>query len=107
MSFAQDACFSICGLLDFLLDPDTCKIVEVGAYATDSVDLYVQEIENMDSRAPDLERRILHHRLMQRELAKQREDLEIIARTSDLDAAFLAQLKNSWGNNGRSNIDLI
>lgn len=106
VSFAQDACFSICGLLDFLLGSDAGKIVQAATYATDSVDLYVQEIENMDPNSPDLERRILAHPLMQRELQKQRENLESIAQAPILDASFLTQLRDSSNNKGRSNLDL-
>lgn len=106
VSLAQDACFSICGLLDFLLDSDVNKILQAATYAISSVDLYVQEIESMDSNAPDLEREILMHPLMQRELKKQREDLENITQKQVLDASFLAQLKDSSHNGGKSNLDL-
>lgn len=106
VSFAQDACLSICATLDFLIDNDLGKAVLAGMYATDSVDLYVQEIENMDSRDPDLEHKILTHTLMQRELRKQQEDLNVIKNAAVLDDIFIATLKESWGNNGRSNLDL-
>jgi hypothetical protein len=106
VSLAQDACFSICALLDFLLSSDVDKIVVAATYATDSVDLYVQEIEDMDSNAPDVEERILAHVLMQRELRKQKDDLEAIAQARILDASFFIQLKNSSSNEGKSNLDL-
>lgn len=106
VSFAQDACFAICGLLDFLLVSDARKIVQAATYAMSSVDLYVQEIENMESNAPDLEQKILAHPLMQRELKKQREDFENIAQAPILNADFLVHLRNSWGNSGKSNLDL-
>ena len=96
-SLAQDACFSICALLDFLLDSDVGKIVEAATFATDSVDLYVQEIDNMDANGPDLEQQILAHPIMQRELKTQREHIDSIDRATTLAANFLIQLKNVSG----------
>ncbi|MGZ5198336.1 MAG: DUF416 family protein [Telluria sp.] len=75
---AQDACFAICSLLDHVLSPEAEKIAVVARYATDSVDLFVQESENMRPDAPDLERMILTHPLMQRELTEQTDDIDTI-----------------------------
>ena len=77
---AQDACFAICSLLDHLIDSSPEKILQVATYATDSVDLFVQEIEDMKPRDPDLENKILMHPLMQRDLASQDRDIESVER---------------------------
>ena len=103
---AQDACFAVCCLLDYLLENDVGKIVQVATYATDSVDLYVQEIENMAPNDPELEQKILTHQLMQKELTQQEENLKAIEQASALDSNFLAQLKASWNNNKKSNLNL-
>lgn len=103
---AQDACFAVCGLLDYLLESDVDKVVQAATYATDSVDLYVQEIENMAPNDPQFEQKILTHRLMQRELTQQEEDLKAIELVLSLSQEFLAQRKASWNNNGKSNLDL-
>ena len=44
----------------------------MASYAIDSVDLYVQEIEDMHPNSPDLEQNIHKHYLMQKELYLQR-----------------------------------
>ncbi|HJK90575.1 MAG TPA: hypothetical protein RMH85_26305 [Polyangiaceae bacterium LLY-WYZ-15_(1-7)] len=44
-------------------------------FSTDSVDLIVQEQEEMDPRDPKRELRILEHPLMQQELVRQQRDL--------------------------------
>ncbi len=106
VSSAQDACFAVCNLLDFMIDSDVDKIVLAARYATDSVDLYVQELENMEPNTSELEQKILTHKLMQRELTKQEDDLRAIEKTSSLDSNFLTQLRSSWNNNGKSNLDL-
>lgn len=87
---AQDACFAVCSLLDYLLENDVDKIVQVAIYATDSVDLYVQEIENMAPDDPDHERKILNHHLMQRELAEQERNLMMIEQAPFLTSELLA-----------------
>lgn len=89
-----------------MFENDVDKIVQAATYATDSVDLYVQEIENMSPNDPTLEKKILAHHLMQRELAQQEENLKMIEQTPSLSREFLAQLKQSWGNNGKSNLDI-
>jgi uncharacterized protein len=103
---AQDACFAVCGLLDYLLENDVDKVVQAATYAIDSVDLYVQEIESMAPNDPQLEQKILTHRLMQRELGQQEQDLKAIEQASSLNQEFLAQRKSAWNNNGKSNLDL-
>jgi uncharacterized protein YjaG (DUF416 family) len=104
---AQDTCFAICNLLDFLLESDTNKIVQVATYATDSVDLYIQEIERISPDDPQLEQKILLHRLMQRELLQQEEDLKAIELASSINQNFLINRKAACSNRGKSNLDLI
>jgi len=103
---AQDACFSVCCLLDFMQQNDVGKIVQVATYATDSVDLYVQEIEQMDPADPELESRILNHPLMQRELQQQELDLREIERASSVEPTFWRERLSSWGQGGRSNLGI-
>lgn len=105
-SFAQDACFAVCSLLDYLLKRDAARIVQAVRYATDSVDHFVQEIENMAPNDPELEQKIVTHPLMQRELAQQEKELQMIEQASSLDHEFLKQLRSTWDNHGKSNLDL-
>jgi uncharacterized protein YjaG (DUF416 family) len=83
---AQDACFAVCAVLDFIGSggADTDRIVQAASYARDSVDLFVQEEEGMDSTDPELEQKILHHPLMHAELAAQESDLAELGRSDDL-----------------------
>ncbi len=106
VSLAQDCAFSVCCLLYYLLKSDVNKIVEVAIYATDSVDLYVQETERMDPSSPDLEKRILTHSFMQRELLTQEKNFTAIEQAPSLSTNFVNNPRNSWDNNGKSNLDL-
>ena len=102
---AQDACFAVCSLLDFLLEEDASKVAQAATYATDSVDLYVQEIEEMSPVDPLLEQKILMHPLMQRELRQQEDDLTAIESASELNLSFLEERKLSWGGHGKGNLE--
>ena len=103
---AQDVCFAVCSLLDFLLENDVNKILQTAVYATDSIDLYVQEIEGMDPNDPQLEQKILLHYLMQLELAKQKEDIEAIELAPAINHEFLMMRKVANSNNGKSNLGI-
>lgn len=103
---AQDACFAVCSLVDCLRQDDVERIVQVATYATDSVDLYVQEVENMAANDPQLEQKILAHRLMQRELSTQEQTLALIEQSPSVSSELLDQIKALWNNEGRSNLDL-
>lgn len=105
-SLAQDVCIAACNLLSFMLEYDVNKIVWVATYATDSVDLYVQETEAMDPNVPGLEMKILDHYLMQRELGQQEKNLNFIEQATIFDSSFINDLKQSWDNEGKSNLDL-
>jgi hypothetical protein len=94
VSSAQDAAFAICALLDFLLDGDLNRIVSVPQMSTDSVDLIVQERENMDPRDPFRESKILEHPLMQQELVRQRRDIAEASTIEIGDKAGLLTLRS-------------
>ncbi|XYI00191.1 DUF416 family protein [Sorangium sp. So ce1128] len=78
--------------------------VEAASLARDTVDMHIQELESLRPQDPDLETRILEHPLMQRELRRQREDLELLERMplSDDVVEWIGQL---WRTPKASNID--
>jgi uncharacterized protein YjaG (DUF416 family) len=106
VSSALDACNSVSASLSYILNPEIDRVVEVGRFATDTVDMYVQEVEGMNPDADDLEAQILGHPLMQRELRKQRQDLADLSHVTLLDAGILARLREPEGYAGKSNLDL-
>jgi uncharacterized protein YjaG (DUF416 family) len=90
---AQNAAFAVCALLEFLLDGDTGRIVSVPRFSTDSVDLVVQEQEDMNPQDPFREQKILEHPLMQQELMRQRRDLAEALKISTSDGVTLLALR--------------
>lgn len=102
---AQDACFTVCCLLDFIVYPDTERIVQAATYATDSVDLVIQEVEGLSASDSALERKILEHPLMQRELRRQEEILAILESPSDWKSEWHELTRVAVGT-GRGNVAL-
>lgn len=106
---AQDACFAVCSLLDYVLENDIDKIVQAATYATDSVDLFVQETNGIVPGDPELEAKILRHPLMQRELERQGSDLEAIRSAQAMSRDFIGERKamNGYGEIGNLNLPMI
>lgn len=98
VSSAQDACLALCQVLDYLQDHNIEHLVKAVAYALDSVDLYVQEIEDMEPNTADLEKRILAHTLMQKELDEEYQALKQIGEISEDNTSAWATFLNRWRN---------
>lgn len=104
VSPALDASVSALLLLKLLKEDSAVKAAEAASLACDTVDMYVQEYENMDSDDPAFENLILKHPLMQDELRRQREDIGLLKKTDLSDGASLAALKIKWREQKQSNI---
>lgn len=105
---AQEACFSICCILEYLLHGDVEQIAQVSSFAIDTLDLYVSALLDGFDRTPHVifnrkerDEQIRLHPLMQRELARQDADLKFLASNPDL-----TLLKSKWRAPAKSNIDL-
>lgn len=92
-SAALDAANAVASMLDAVSQPEGADAVEVASLARDTVDLYVQEIENLDPNDLGLEEAIRRHPLMQAELLRQREDLAYLERWSGARADAVRQLR--------------
>jgi len=105
---AQDACFAICSVLDYVLQENPERIAKASSFAIDTLDLYIQELQDgfsntptLVSNTPERQERIRLHPLMQCELARQDTDLKLLASNPDLKS-----LKSQWRAPSKSNIDL-
>lgn len=103
---AQDACCAVCCLLNFILQPDVEQVVQVATYAVDTIDLYVQEVSNMDPADPALEEKILSHPLMRQELEFQDEVLQALESTASLSVESISNLRSTFGGRTLSNLGL-
>lgn len=93
VSSAQDAVFAVCALIDFLIEEDLDHLIRVPRLSTDSVDLFVQELEHMNPSDPLREKKILEHPLMQQELKRQMRDIDEAGRILLGDEEALLRLR--------------
>lgn len=77
-SAALDAANAAGAILDALAYPDDSRPSEVASLARDTVDLFVQELLDLDPNVADFEEAIMRHELIQRELRRQQEDLDTL-----------------------------
>lgn len=106
VSAALDA--AVCGalVLEFLLGGEAEKILEAASLARDTVDMYVQELTSLDAQDPLLEGKILRHPLMQRELGRQKSDLNLLRQLDWTQPDTAAALRTKWRAPAVSNIDI-
>lgn len=70
-SFALDACNALSECLNYILDNKISHIVDIGIFARDTVDMYIQEKEDMDYSDPEFELKIQNNELMVKEMTSQ------------------------------------
>lgn len=106
VSFAQDACFSVCCLFDFILNGESGRIAQIAEFATDSLDLYIQEVENLQPNDTELEQKILENPLMQNELSRQAQDISNLEVLSNpIDEESINRLQRHYLNSETSIFD--
>lgn len=79
VSFALDACTSLYSSLNFILDQKLEHIVDVAIYARDTVDMFIQERDNLSYDLVNVEDRIATDPLMIHEKVRQ---IDVIDRLS-------------------------
>lgn len=104
VSPALDASSSVFLLLEYVEGNDVKKITEVASLCRDTVDMYIQEIEKIESYNAETEKRILEHPLMQRELKRLNEDFEKISKL--IKQEDFEKYERECRLNIKSNIDL-
>jgi uncharacterized protein YjaG (DUF416 family) len=80
---AQDSAFMIILLLQLVMDCEEGQPKRIATFARDTVDTYVQALENISPTDLNLEHRIADHPLMRRELSCQKFDLEYLENMND------------------------
>ena len=106
VSQALDSSVAVASLLEYIISDSNDKIIEVASLARDTVDMYVQELEDMAPNDPNLEKMILEHPLMQQELKRQRQDIEMLKNLVVSDVFMYEKVKKNWYRTKTSNIEL-
>lgn len=105
VSSALDAGVACIELLNFVLASDISLVATIAELCIDSVDMYVQELEEMDAQHPNLEGNILTHPLMQAELERQANDRQLLLGRAAGDTSF-SVLEMEWRNPSSSLLGL-
>lgn len=107
VSSALDACTSIAETLDFLIDKQCSRLKDISTFATDSVDMYIQEIESLDYNTDKyFQTKIDSHPLMQKEMAIQTGIINYLISSKSIDLEDINVLLILQGNNRKSNLNL-
>lgn len=103
-SYAIDTGAAFYNTLKYCLESDIKFLISVVDASINTVDLFVQEKHNMNPNDPDLEQKIMNDQVMQNEVKKQVEDLNLIRNQQTMNEQFLTSLRLSI--EGNSNIEL-
>jgi uncharacterized protein YjaG (DUF416 family) len=82
VSFALDACTSLFSTLHYMINKDPEYILDVATYARDTVDMYIQEKDDMNSLDPSIDIQIEHDDFMIQEKQRQRDLITRLSNTS-------------------------
>jgi uncharacterized protein len=104
-SAALDAANAIAAVLYGLERPEEARPVEVASLARDTVDLFVQNLMSLDPNVTGFEEAILEHSLMQRELRRQREDLDALTGWSNDGSTAGSELRTRSAANTSGSLD--
>lgn len=88
-SFALDACTSILSTLYFLKDGDFENLVDVATYARDTVDMFIQERDDLDINDIQMDQLIEEDPFMQRELKRQFEVVDYLNSSMSESLSFI------------------
>jgi uncharacterized protein len=100
VSYAIDAGVAVFETLLCCLDNEAQHLVDTASVSRDAVDLFIQERDHMNYSDLDFEEKILADSLMQKELYKQLNDLELLKTNQQLDSQFLTKFRaNARGDN--------
>jgi len=106
-SSALDSAVAVSLLMKAFQKEQTKAALEVASLSRDSVDMYIQDIDHIDPLDPELEVRILSHDLMQKELQRQREDLEFLNELDDNILISIEKVQARWKNDQSSCLGLV
>jgi uncharacterized protein len=93
VSFALDACTSVLSTLNFIIDGETENIIDVATYARDTVDMYIQERDDLDVNDKMIEIKIEQDIFMQREKQRQYSIIKLLSEKNEITDSQLQNLR--------------
>jgi hypothetical protein len=104
-SAALNAGASACSVLSMLEDSSAARAIEVATLARDTVDMFVQVRDNMPPNDAEIESKIADHPLMQEEVRRQKECLDLLSVLSE-EELDIDELRRKWSCLETSNIGI-
>ncbi|MCR5890968.1 YjaG family protein [Hymenobacter sp. J193] len=92
-SYAFDACVALGEALALVQDAEAEHVVQCATAARDTVDMYVQDVTDIDLPPVELNEFIDATPVMQREVARQAATAQVLATEAHLTTAFIDQLR--------------
>jgi len=106
VSAAIDAGTGVLGTLDCCLTGNAEMVLDVASVARDTVDMFVQERDNMEYDDPGFEAKILADPLMMREVQAQSDDLSVLKEHASVTTDVVAKLRGIARSRGVSSIGI-
>jgi uncharacterized protein YjaG (DUF416 family) len=105
-SSALDAGSAVVETLKIVIDGSPRRAAVVASFCTDTIDMFIQQRDELDPGDTDLDWRIARDPLMVQELANQEGVLSVLERIRTLDPLLIDTLRLQARNEGVSNIDM-
>jgi len=106
-SSALDACTALRESLAFLKDKKFSRIIDISTFATDSVSMYVENLESLDfNKDKDFRKKIDNHPLVKKEIEIQSKVISILTNIDMLIPENIQTLLNFQHNNKKGSLNL-
>lgn len=92
-SFALDAGNTVLETLNFLETNNSQRIYDIVTFCTDTIDMYIQERDDMSYDDPSFEKKIVEDELMTNELSRLTEIVNSLKQTNKFDEDTLSKLE--------------
>ena len=94
VSYALDACCAFEDTINFLKTFDYHYVLNVSSYARDTVDMFIQEIENLDPNDIFLDKKIHQNKYYQNEFNRQKNILNYLSNITEITPNVITELRS-------------
>ncbi|RYU93579.1 DUF416 family protein [Emticicia agri] len=98
-AYALDTCSAVADAVEFLLSEDQSYVLNIASIVRDTIDMFIQESEELDIADENADQKIVQHEYMKRETKRQHEILRRLL-GAEIDLPFISamrDLNNSYG----------
>lgn len=92
-SYALDTCSAVSDAVEFLLSEDQSYLINIVSIAQETIDMFIQESEDLDPTDEDLENKIAQNEYMKREYKRQHEILRKLL-GAEIDLPFISAMRD-------------